>query len=88
MVSQNQWSVVFAGMVSRAVSLAVLSTGVAGNYNGALQVVSFESYLLYCNNVNLITWNSRNHSVLSDECIVSSSNTVSPHPGNLLRTLL
>ncbi|XP_013586641.1 PREDICTED: homeobox-leucine zipper protein HDG2 isoform X1 [Brassica oleracea var. oleracea] len=38
----NQWSVVFAGMVSRAVSLAVLSTGVAGNYNGALQVMSAE----------------------------------------------
>ena len=46
MVLQNQWSVVFAGMVSRAVTLAVLSTGVSGNYNGALQVVSFESYLL------------------------------------------
>ncbi|XP_022558401.2 homeobox-leucine zipper protein HDG2 isoform X5 [Brassica napus] len=39
---ENQWSVVFAGMVSRAVSLAVLSTGVAGNYNGALQVMSAE----------------------------------------------
>ncbi|KAH0905653.1 hypothetical protein HID58_037480 [Brassica napus] len=38
----NQWSVVFAGMVSRAVTLAVLSTGVSGNYNGALQVMSAE----------------------------------------------
>ncbi|KAL0865495.1 hypothetical protein Bca101_044613 [Brassica carinata] len=38
----NQWSMVFAGMVSRAMTLAVLSTGVAGNYNGALQVMSAE----------------------------------------------
>lgn len=30
----------FAGIVSRAMTVEVLSTGVAGNYNGALQVVS------------------------------------------------
>lgn len=36
---QNQWSSVFCGIVSRAMTLEVLSTGVAGNYNGALQVV-------------------------------------------------
>ncbi|GAU17099.1 hypothetical protein TSUD_105980 [Trifolium subterraneum] len=35
----NQWSTVFSGIVSRAMTLEVLSTGVAGNYNGALQVV-------------------------------------------------
>lgn len=29
----------FAGIVSRAMTVEVLSTGVAGNYNGALQVV-------------------------------------------------
>lgn len=29
----------FASIVSRAMTLEVLSTGVAGNYNGALQVV-------------------------------------------------
>lgn len=29
----------FSGIVSRAMTLEVLSTGVAGNYNGALQVV-------------------------------------------------
>ncbi|KAK8496650.1 hypothetical protein V6N12_063910 [Hibiscus sabdariffa] len=34
----NQWSSVFCGIVSRAMTLEVLSTGVAGNYNGALQV--------------------------------------------------
>ncbi|KAK1557283.1 hypothetical protein Q3G72_021701 [Acer saccharum] len=39
MVFQNQWSSVFCGIVSRAMTLEVLSTGVAGNYNGALQVV-------------------------------------------------
>ncbi|KAH7653045.1 homeobox-leucine zipper protein [Dioscorea alata] len=38
----NQWSTVFSGIVSRAVTLEVLSTGVAGNYNGALQVMSAE----------------------------------------------
>ncbi|PQQ02620.1 hypothetical protein Pyn_21247 [Prunus yedoensis var. nudiflora] len=34
----NQWSTVFSGIVSRAMTLEVLSTGVDGNYNGALQV--------------------------------------------------
>lgn len=50
---QNQWSMVFAGMVSRAMTLAVLSTGVAGNYNGALQVVNFGFLFSSCNIVNL-----------------------------------
>ncbi|XP_061351461.1 homeobox-leucine zipper protein HDG2-like isoform X1 [Gastrolobium bilobum] len=38
----NQWSTVFSGIVSRAMTLEVLSTGVAGNYNGALQVMTTE----------------------------------------------
>lgn len=38
----NQWSNVFSGIVSRAMTLEVLSTGVAGNYNGALQVMTAE----------------------------------------------
>ncbi|KAJ7948163.1 Homeobox leucine zipper protein [Quillaja saponaria] len=38
----NQWSTVFSGIVSRAMTLEVLSTGVAGNYNGALQVMTAE----------------------------------------------
>ncbi|XP_022952948.1 homeobox-leucine zipper protein HDG2-like [Cucurbita moschata] len=38
----NQWSTVFSGIVSRAMTLEVLSTGVAGNYNGALQVMTSE----------------------------------------------
>ncbi|XP_039016508.1 homeobox-leucine zipper protein MERISTEM L1-like [Hibiscus syriacus] len=38
----NQWSSVFCGIVSRAMTLEVLSTGVAGNYNGALQVMTAE----------------------------------------------
>ncbi|KAK3035074.1 hypothetical protein RJ639_032576 [Escallonia herrerae] len=38
----NQWSSVYAGIVSRAMTLEVLSTGVAGNYNGALQVMTAE----------------------------------------------
>lgn len=36
---QNQWSTLFSSIVSRAATLEVLSTGVAGNYNGALQLV-------------------------------------------------
>lgn len=39
--TQNQWSTVFCGIVSRALTLDVLSTGVAGNYNGALQLVYY-----------------------------------------------
>ncbi|XP_062106128.1 homeobox-leucine zipper protein HDG2 isoform X2 [Humulus lupulus] len=38
----NQWSTVFSGIVSRAMALEVLSTGVAGNFNGALQVMTAE----------------------------------------------
>ncbi|XVE95955.1 hypothetical protein REPUB_Repub02eG0180100 [Reevesia pubescens] len=38
--STNQWSSVFCGIVSRAMTLEVLSTRVAGNYNGALQVMT------------------------------------------------
>ncbi|XP_048132510.1 homeobox-leucine zipper protein MERISTEM L1-like [Rhodamnia argentea] len=38
----NQWSGVFCGIVSRAMTIEVLSTGVAGNYNGALQVMTAE----------------------------------------------
>nr|DAD20553.1 TPA_asm: hypothetical protein HUJ06_022016 [Nelumbo nucifera] len=38
----NQWSSVFSSIVSRAMTLEVLSTGVAGNYNGALQVMTAE----------------------------------------------
>nr|AAB49378.1 meristem L1 layer homeobox protein [Arabidopsis thaliana] len=38
----NQWSSVFCGIVSRALTLEVLSTGVRGNYNGALQVMTAE----------------------------------------------
>ncbi|XP_043689446.1 homeobox-leucine zipper protein ROC2-like [Telopea speciosissima] len=38
----NQWVNVFSGIVSRGMTLEVLSTGVAGNYNGALQVMTAE----------------------------------------------
>ena len=39
----------FSSIVSRAATLEVLSTGVAGNYNGALQVVRV---------LTLIMWNA------------------------------
>ncbi|KAF8391505.1 hypothetical protein HHK36_023810 [Tetracentron sinense] len=38
----NQWSSLFSGIISKAMTLEVLSTGVAGNYNGALQVMTAE----------------------------------------------
>ncbi|KAL5730884.1 Homeobox-leucine zipper protein PROTODERMAL FACTOR 2 [Ranunculus cassubicifolius] len=38
----NQWSTMFASIVSRAMTIEVLSTGIAGNYNGALQVMTAE----------------------------------------------
>ncbi|KAG8086906.1 hypothetical protein GUJ93_ZPchr0010g7579 [Zizania palustris] len=38
----NQFATVFSSIVSRASTHDVLSTGVAGNYNGALQVMSME----------------------------------------------
>lgn len=42
LMDENQWSSVFSGIVSRTMTLEVLSTGVAGNYNGALQVMTAE----------------------------------------------
>ncbi|PPS13286.1 hypothetical protein GOBAR_AA07356 [Gossypium barbadense] len=42
----NQWSTLFSGIVSKASTLDVLSTGVAGNYNGALQVMTAEFQVL------------------------------------------
>ncbi|CAN4087135.1 unnamed protein product [Withania somnifera] len=38
----NQWASFFTGIVSKATILEVLSTGVAGNYNGALQAMTAE----------------------------------------------
>ncbi|XP_010057969.2 homeobox-leucine zipper protein MERISTEM L1 [Eucalyptus grandis] len=42
LMDEHQWSGVFCGIVSRAMTIEVLSTGVAGNYNGALQVMTAE----------------------------------------------
>ncbi|KAG2717052.1 hypothetical protein I3843_03G156400 [Carya illinoinensis] len=65
----DQWSTVFSGIVSRAMTLEVLSTGVAGNYNGALQVMTAEFqvlsplvptresyYVRYCKQLSDGTW--------------------------------
>ncbi|PSR95284.1 Homeobox-leucine zipper protein, partial [Actinidia chinensis var. chinensis] len=46
LMDANQWSTMFAGVVSRAMTLEVLSTGVAGNFNGALQVMTAEFHVL------------------------------------------
>ncbi|XP_039040660.1 homeobox-leucine zipper protein HDG2-like isoform X2 [Hibiscus syriacus] len=42
LIDVHQWSTLFSGIVSKASTLDVLSTGVAGNYNGALQVMTAE----------------------------------------------
>uniref|UniRef100_A0A7N0TU79 Uncharacterized protein n=1 Tax=Kalanchoe fedtschenkoi TaxID=63787 RepID=A0A7N0TU79_KALFE len=42
LMEANQWMTMFSGIVSRAMTLEVLSTGVAGNFNGALQVMTAE----------------------------------------------
>ncbi|KAJ3693621.1 hypothetical protein LUZ60_009101 [Juncus effusus] len=42
LMDANQYSTVFSNIISRALTVDVLSTGVAGNYNGALQVMSAE----------------------------------------------
>ncbi|KAG0482772.1 hypothetical protein HPP92_010856 [Vanilla planifolia] len=42
LMDATQWSTMFSGIVSRAMTMEVLSTGVAGNYNGALQVMTAE----------------------------------------------
>ncbi|KAL6659491.1 hypothetical protein ACP70R_003531 [Stipagrostis hirtigluma subsp. patula] len=42
LMNVNRWSNLFSSIVSRAGTLEVLSTGVAGNYNGALQLMTAE----------------------------------------------
>ncbi|KAL5214855.1 hypothetical protein ABZP36_004007 [Zizania latifolia] len=42
LMDANQYAAVFSSIVSRASTLEVLSSGVARNYNGALQVMSVE----------------------------------------------
>ncbi|XP_073314052.1 homeobox-leucine zipper protein MERISTEM L1-like isoform X1 [Primulina huaijiensis] len=42
LMDSNHWASLFSSIVSRAMTLEVLSSGVAGNYNGALQVMTAE----------------------------------------------
>ncbi|PIA31967.1 hypothetical protein AQUCO_04700083v1 [Aquilegia coerulea] len=42
LMNVGQWTNIFSTIVSRAITLDVLSTGVAGNCNGALQVMTAE----------------------------------------------
>ncbi|XP_009802526.1 homeobox-leucine zipper protein HDG2-like isoform X1 [Nicotiana tabacum] len=42
LMDTNKWSSMFSSIVSTAVTMDVLSTGVAGNFNGALQVIFAE----------------------------------------------
>uniref|UniRef100_A0A175YMI6 START domain-containing protein n=1 Tax=Daucus carota subsp. sativus TaxID=79200 RepID=A0A175YMI6_DAUCS len=41
----KQWSTVFSGIVSRASTIDVVSNGMDGNYNGALQVVTWVEHV-------------------------------------------
>ncbi|KAK8993673.1 hypothetical protein V6N11_007899 [Hibiscus sabdariffa] len=56
----HQWSTVFAAIVSKASTLDVLSTGIAGNCNGALQVMTAEfqvpSPLVPTREIYYVTW--------------------------------
>lgn len=42
LMDASQWTTMFSSIVSRAMTLEVLSTGIAGNCNGALQVMTAE----------------------------------------------
>ncbi|KAK2639559.1 hypothetical protein Ddye_027354 [Dipteronia dyeriana] len=65
----NQWLATFSNIVSRATLLGVISTGVEGSYDGALQVLRAEFYLptalvparesyfaRYCKKLDPMTW--------------------------------
>ncbi|XP_057950839.1 homeobox-leucine zipper protein MERISTEM L1-like [Malania oleifera] len=70
LTNSNQWSFVFADIVSRAVTLGVLSRGAAGNnLNGAIQVMMAEfhvpsplvptrecHFVRYSKQLNYVTW--------------------------------
>ncbi|KAL1834379.1 hypothetical protein ACET3Z_004030 [Daucus carota] len=69
MMDVKQWSNMFSGIVSRASTVDVLSTGVAGTYDGALQVMTAEFQLpsplvsarefyfsRYCRQIDNVTW--------------------------------
>ncbi|PSS16161.1 Homeobox-leucine zipper protein [Actinidia chinensis var. chinensis] len=42
----NQWITAFAGIISKATTLEILSEGISGDYNGALQMMSAEFQVL------------------------------------------
>ncbi|KAL1805973.1 hypothetical protein ACET3Z_029041 [Daucus carota] len=65
----KQWSTVFSGIVSRASTIDVVSNGMDGNYNGALQVMTADFHVLsplvptreycfvrYCKQIDNETW--------------------------------
>ncbi|KAK1368421.1 Homeobox-leucine zipper protein PROTODERMAL FACTOR 2 [Heracleum sosnowskyi] len=69
MMDVNQWSTMFSGIVSRAMTIEVLSAGMAGNYDGALQVMTAEFqvpsplvptrenyFVRYCKKLDNKTW--------------------------------
>ncbi|KAK1368420.1 Homeobox-leucine zipper protein PROTODERMAL FACTOR 2 [Heracleum sosnowskyi] len=69
MMDVNQWSTMFSGIVSRAMTIEVLSAGTAGNYDGALQVMTAEFqvpsplvptrenyFVRYCKKLDNKTW--------------------------------
>lgn len=88
---QNQWSNVFSGIVSKAITLEVLSTGVAGNYDGALQLVYIvASYTVSSHTLQLFQANKDETSDLefSDDSGIPSTISSCSNPGDLVRPVL
>ena len=52
---QNRWAEMFPSIISRAEALEMLSTGVAGSYDGAIQLV-YANYAIHlvCRDVYLL----------------------------------
>ncbi|CAN8247700.1 unnamed protein product [Cochlearia groenlandica] len=46
LMDASKWSTMFASMVARAITLDVLSTGLPGNFNGALHLITSELQVL------------------------------------------
>ena len=61
-MAQNRWAEMFPSIISRAEALEMLSTGVAGSYDGAIQLVYANCALhLVCIDVCLLNDLSAGH---------------------------
>ena len=89
---QNRFAAVFSSIVSRASTHEVLSTGVAGSYNGALQVVciylSFLSTIHYLIKVCSLADNNADYYHLADVNGVSGTVAAGANTRELLCKVL